>query len=154
MNHSVLTGGAEVLVWREVVNAAPAVCGTLPSSLPLAQSDFLAFDEEENPFVLFADVDLASNSVPLSVVVPPGALDLGWLVLDERHDGVADIYGDDRAQAWVSYLSGPDPAMSMSGREAFVLDNSCSFEGFVLPHRLFADGFESGDTSAWSSASR
>ena len=149
-NHSTLTAGAELVIWREVSGAAPAACGTLPPNLPLPQPDVLVFDEEENPLVAFADAGLATNAVSLDALLPPGVADLGWLVLDERHAGVVGLYGDDRAQAWVSYLSGSDPAASASGRETFVLDNTCSFEDFVLPHRVFADGFESGDTMAWS----
>lgn len=150
--HSKLTGGAELMVWREATGTGPVACGTLPASLPLEQRDILAFDEEENPLGLTAAFDLASNVVPLDQVVPPGVADLGWLVLDERHDGLQGVYGDDRAQAWVSYLSEAAPVASISGRETYVLDNTCSSEGFVLPQRVFADGFESGNTSAWSNA--
>ena len=148
-NVSNLIGSSELLVWRETVAGAPATCGGSPPGIPIAQPDLLAFDEEENPLVIFADIDLATNSVPIGGLLPPGLIDLGWLVLDERHDGVVGIYGDDRAQAWVTYLNADDPVASMVGRQTFVLDNGCGGQDFQLPHRIFADGFESGDSTAW-----
>ncbi len=153
-NHSVLTPGAELLIWRETIAGSAAACGgALPAGLPIAQSDVLVFDEEENPLSAWVGVDLATNSIGLGDFVPPGLADLGWLVLDERHSGVEGLYGDDRAQAWVTYLSGPDPITSRSGRETFVLDNICSDAEFLPPHRLFADGFETGDATLWSNVS-
>ncbi|MEM7582501.1 MAG: hypothetical protein AAF560_03905 [Acidobacteriota bacterium] len=152
-NHSTLAAGSELLVWRETIATAAATCGTLPAGLPIAQSDLLVFDEEENPLSVFADAELATNALALDGIVPPGVVELGWLVLDERHAGVESLYGDDRAQAWVTYLSGPDPVAMASGRETFVLDNTCTGNGFGLPHRIFADGFESGDTAMWTNIS-
>ncbi|MCP3958858.1 MAG: hypothetical protein GY719_13475 [bacterium] len=138
----------DLLVWRESTAGGPAACGNLPANLPIAQSDVLVFDEEENPLSILPDVGLVTNAVPVADVVPPGLADVGWLVLDERHPGVASLYGDDRAQAWVGYLSRPDLGLPFVGREAFALSGPCSAD-VLEPHRVFADGFESGDTSAW-----
>ncbi len=136
-----LTPAAELLVWREHAGGTTAACGGVPDGLPLAQNPLLVFDHEENPTSLAVAIDLATNRVPLTDL----AAGEGWIGLDESHEGVAALYGDDRAQAWVATL-GESALGPWVGHKAFQLTRSCE-----SVRRIFTSGFESGDTSEWSS---
>lgn len=144
----IMTMGAtmgDLVVWREHFGETTAVCGTNPAGIPLAQNDVLAFDHEENPRVLDPSLGLMTQTLPTFPFFP----EFGWAFFDEGHDGGQALYGDDLAQAWVGHREVLGGSLSWTGGPAAALESACSGAETVIPI-VFADGFESGDTSAWS----
>jgi hypothetical protein len=138
-------GGTDLLVWRDskVANPQAFVCGSNASWFPLAQTDVVAFDEQEQPtnlcfqgdnvspatggtetcFPLEAErVHVDGGNVIAADLTPPTPF--GWLYLNLNHTIIGDPFPG-IAQAWVT------TSMSAEGRyevgyDAIQLDNATS----------------------------
>jgi hypothetical protein len=136
-------GGTDLLVWRDskVANPQAFVCGQNASWFPLAQSDVVAFDEQEHPtnlcfqgdnvspatggtetcFPLEAErIHVQGGNVIAADMNPPTPF--GWLYLNLNHAITGDPFPG-VAQAWVT------TAMFAEGRyevgyDAIQLDNA------------------------------
>ena len=135
----------DLVVWREHFGATTAPCGTQPTGIPLDQNDILVFDHEENPALVSPALGLVTQTLDTAPYFP----DFGWALFDEGHDGAQAIYGDDLAQAWVAHREVLGGSTSFTGGRAAGLESACTGAENAIPI-LFVDGFESGDTSAWS----
>ena len=117
---------SDLVIWREAHipgtgSNQGVTCGTTPQGLPLAENPLFAFDDEENPVLATASSIWMTQRTPL--VLPAG---IGWLRFDGRHDGVQEIYGDDRAQAWVGKLVRLGVGGQRLATPAHPLDSTCS----------------------------
>jgi hypothetical protein len=153
----------DLLVWRDPTAAPLAaatglVCGVGPDWAPLPQNSVYCFDEEEN----LADVCVGQSCFPLAtqrVATGPSGIDTpfayGWcrydLGLEDEGAVTADIdFPGNIAQSYVTSVLQYD-TLSSVGLPAVLLRGACDeFAYTFLEMNLFRDGFESGDTSAWS----
>lgn len=79
----------------------------------------------------------------------------GWAWMSFRDDNVLPLFGDQRAQSWVTTLSdagvGTGSVGARHGTPLGTGADQCNNDLPIIPDpRVFADGFESGDTSGWS----
>ncbi|MEM9557029.1 MAG: hypothetical protein AAGC60_22415 [Acidobacteriota bacterium] len=138
------SGGTDLIVWRDSKSpdASGVSCASDPSWFPLAQSEVVAFDEEENPTVLcFDDGDISppldartcfpleTQRVPVGQVwaagdpVDPPA-ENGWLFLNLNHTlGVGSPFPG-IAQNWVTATMSASGLYSV-GLEAISLVSAC-----------------------------
>ena len=159
---------------------SPFNCALLwPSPFPLSTNQIAIFDAAENvelPEVIpFSPPPLPPGSELLpfpweagtvlvgSADLPVTALE-GWMFLNLNSTVTgSQVPHQPSMQAWIGIsTTGGSEALSYGyGLEAIALDNAGSFAELLLPvcdgspdptgcPPLFADGFESGDTSAWS----
>lgn len=146
VNGGAFTGGTDLIVWRDTKLAPTGPngkhnCTKDPSWYPLAQSDVVGFDEQENPtdlcfltdnfspaiggeqpcFPLATQrVSVASGNAVAEPIEPPSLF--GWLFLNLSHTVAGDLQPG-VAQAWV------ETTMSANGRfavgyQAIALDNA------------------------------
>jgi hypothetical protein len=146
-------GGTDLVVWRDskVNNPAAFNCGSNAGWFPLAQSDVVAFDEQEHPTNLCFQGDNVSPATggtetcfPLEaerVHVEGGNLiaadmnpptPFGWLYLNLNHSILGDPFPG-VAQAWVTTLLSAEGRYEV-GYDAIQLDNASTAVpgGFVL----------------------
>lgn len=159
----ILSGTGEMVVWRDPT-AAPAAsgsgfgCGIGPNWAPLPQDSVHCFDEEEN----FAEVCLDRDCFPLATqrtVLGAGGIDTPFprgfcilnLGLSDEGPISADIdFPGGVAQSFTSSMVHYDGLASV-GLPSMMLRSACeTATPSFLEINLFRDGFESGDTSAWS----
>lgn len=159
----ILSGTGEMVVWRDPT-AAPATpgsgfgCGIGPDWAPLAQDRVHCFDEEEN----FAEVCFDRDCFPLATqrtVLEAGGIETpfprGFCVLNlglSREGSVnADIdFAGGIAQSFVTSMVHYEGLASV-GLPSMMLRSACeTATPSFLEINLFRDGFESGNTSAWS----
>jgi hypothetical protein len=161
--HPTVEVATELVVWRDPT-AAPAaanglVCGVGPDWAPLPQNSVHCFDEEEN----LAEICLGDHCFPLAAQrVPVGGpkglenpFDYGWCRFDLGLEDERPVSGDKDfpggiAQSFVTSLMRYD-TLSTVGLPAVLLRGACqeTAQTFLEIH-IFRDGFESGNTSAWS----
>ena len=140
----------DVICWRDP--GKPALpqafpCGTLPAPYPLGQSEVLAFDEQESVQDLSGAVacPYATQRVAVGGANLPTSFSYGWLRLDLNTSTGSPA--DPIKQAYVGVVS-TYGAFAQTGHHAVPLDNALAPIGSLA--EIFLDGFESGDTSAWS----
>ncbi len=138
-------------------------CGEGPSWVGLNTDPIPCFDEQEN----FVEVCLTGDCLPLATQRTPvgdGDLatpfDAGWCRVDfttRDPDGGDDVdfpVGDpngELGQGWVGSLYSLDGVYS-GGLTAVQLSSACETAFGTNLLGLFRDGFESGDSSFWSSS--
>ncbi len=147
----------DVVVWRDSTTVAidgdGFPCGTGPGTgpdwHPLAQTEVACFDQRENS----VEICTGTECFPLEsqrVVLGEGTFDVpfaaGWCYLNLNAHG--DGFAGGLNQSWVGAITGVGAAAT--GRSAIALAHGCQDVDVRLIDELFADGFESGDTSAWS----
>jgi hypothetical protein len=145
VNGGTLTGGTDLLVWRDPKVPPTGAngkhhCGSDPAWFPLAQSQVASFDEQENPSELCDGTTcfpLAAQRVPTAsgnpIADPLAApAPFGWLYLNLNHSGGASLTGV--AQSWVSTTQSATGRFSV-GYHAIALDNASvsAAGGFLLP---------------------
>jgi hypothetical protein len=146
-NGGAFNGGTDLLVWRDTkvsataVDGGPYACGGPGPAgwFPLAQTDVVSFDEEENPTDQCAGPALSpvtgqmtcfplatqrihthgGNLIARDMVIPSN---FGWLFLNLNHQLVNDPFPA-RAQAWVSTVMDAEGRFSV-GFPAIQLDNA------------------------------
>ena len=140
------SGNTNVAVWRDTKLPPTGAngkhkCSAKPSWFPLAQSDVVAFDHEENPVDLCFLTDnvsppiggaqtcfpLAAQRASIDAGTPLGyPLDVpfssGWLYLNLNHTVVADPVPS-VAQAWVE-IAQDEQGRFATGFHALALDNA------------------------------
>jgi hypothetical protein len=138
------TGGTDLIVWRDgktTETGASAAC-LPPSWFPLAQTDVVGFDEQEQAEDLCQLDDIVSppfggeltcfpleaGRYPVHGVATIGAplnpsADFGWLYMNLNHTIAADPFPG-VAQAWVTTVMDADSRFSV-GFDAVALDNAC-----------------------------
>ena len=134
------------------------ICGKGPNWAPLPQNSVYCFDEQEN----LAQSCLDASCFPLAtqrVSVGPGGVDspfeLGWCRYDLGLARERPVSGDVDYPGGIaqSYLTSVAHYATYSsvGLPAVLLRSACSEASpTFLELNLFRDGFESGNTSAWS----
>ena len=158
----------DLVVWRDVstsdIETGPFyTCGEGPSWVPLNTDPMTCFDEQEN----FVEVCLTGDCLPVAaqrVAMGTGDLatpfDAGWCRVDlttRDPDGGDDVdypVGDpigEMGQGWVGALYTLGGLYS-GGLTAVQLDSACESSFGTNLLGLFRDGFESGDSSFWSSS--
>jgi hypothetical protein len=134
----------DLLVWRDTKRTTSGTngirpCGQSPAWFPLAHTDVVGFDNEENPADLCALPDntspaASSTCFPLATqrvnvkdgnalsakIKPP--FTAGWLYLNLNHEVSADPFPD-VAQSWVTVLRGTAGRFG-TGFDALQLDNA------------------------------
>ncbi len=148
-------GETQWLTWREPGGSISAVaCGTEPAGLPQLNPLFAVFDEQESVVAIEPAIpDVVTAFDAQAGTANP--FEDGWALMDFRDDNVMSIYGDQRAQSWVTTLSrssdGTFASGATHGTPIGTGADQCNNELPSLPDpRVFVDSFESGDTSAWS----
>jgi len=141
-NGGAFDGGTDLLVWRDskVANPQAFVCGSNASWFPLAQTDVVAFDEQEEVTYLCSEGDNVSPLTtgdacfPLEtqrIFVKGGNLvatdmnppaPFGWLYLNLNHALASDPYPG-VAQAWVTTAISAEGRFEV-GYDAIQLDNA------------------------------
>jgi hypothetical protein len=144
------TGGSwatDLICWRDAGTTPTGSggtfsCGGLPTPYPLGHAEVLAFDEQEMVQDLSAAVACPWAAQRVAVGGPdlPVGFSFGWLSLDLNTSTGAPL--DPIHQAYVAVIS--TNGIRQLGHHALPLDSA------LAPRNIFADGFESGDTSAWS----
>jgi hypothetical protein len=161
--HSPAQVATDLLVWRDPT-AAPAaanglVCGVGPDWAPLPQNSVYCFDESEN----LAETCLGDSCFPLAAqrVAVGGQsgfenpFDYGWCRFDLGLEDERPVSGDKDfpggiAQSYIASLMSYD-TLSTVGLPAVLLRGACQEAApTFLEIHIFRDGFESGNTSAWS----
>ena len=146
----------DLVVWRDSttadIDATGYPCGSGPGAgpdwHPLEQIQVACFDEEENTVDLCVGAECFSLESQRGVF---GTGDLavpyatGWCYLNLNIPG--DTFAGGLSQSWVGATLGA--GVAASGRSAAVFAHACQELDVKLPEELFADGFESGDTSIW-----
>lgn len=159
-----LNGGAvsktDFVVWRDSTSLSlwTYPCGTSPEWFPIRETEVVCFDESEDSVQLCSGAGnpacfpLATQRVPSSGLGMP--FDFGWCRMNLNHT-CSGCYGGgfgpeyDVAQSYVAVLH-KTPGLYAGGLPAVELATACDLS---LPFPwIFFDDFESGDTSAWSSA--
>ena len=157
----------ELVVWRDASSSDVDTfytCGEGPSWVGLNTDPMTCFDEQENS----VEVCLSGECLPLAtqrVAVGSGDLappfDAGWCRVDfttRDPDGGDDVdypVGDpigEMGQGWVGTLYSLDGLYS-GGLTSVQLSSACDSAFGINLLGLFRDGFESGDSSFWSSSS-
>ena len=131
----------DLLVWRDTKKTpAKITCGSSPSWFPLADTDLVAFDTEENPTEVCALADgnspaATSSCFPLATqrtnvrngnalagkMKPPA--NAGWLFLNLNHTVSGDLLPG-VAQAWVVATRTSGDGRLSNGTNAIQLDNA------------------------------
>ena len=131
----------DLLVWRDTKKTpAKITCGSSPSWFPLADTDLVAFDTEENPTEVCALADgnspaATSSCFPLATqrtnvrngntlagkMKPPA--NAGWLFLNLNHTVSGDLLPG-VAQAWVIATRTSGDGRLSNGTNAIQLDNA------------------------------
>jgi hypothetical protein len=132
----------DLLVWRDTkTTPAKVTCGaTRPSWFPLADTDVVAFDTEENPtdecalasanspaasstcFPLATQrVNLRNGNAIAAKIKPPA--NAGWLFLNLNHTVSGDVFPG-VAQAWVIATRTSGDGRLSNGTNAIQLDNA------------------------------
>ncbi len=149
----------ELLVWRERSGPPASVaCGTTPGGIPIASPEALWFDEQESVVLGAPSMPLATQAFKVSED-GGNPYNFGFGFLNLQHDGLDPIYNDGLAQGWVTVVHRASGLYDVAAH-AVPFDSLCPQSGvlffppspFVTPTipGLFGDGFESGDTSAWT----
>ena len=153
--------GNNLLVWRDSTQAQPNLqgydCAEGPPWLPLDETSVLCFDEEESFVELCAEGEtcfpLETQRVFMRGEDLPIPYLFGWCQLDLNHDDdfVGDVdfptAGSPVAQSYVAVLH--DQSGVFGGiTQGVSLGGACHLPTSFSD--IFIDGFESGDTSAWS----
>ena len=144
----------DLLVWRDTKKTpAKITCGSSPSWFPLADTDLVAFDTEENPTEVCALADgnspaATSSCFPLATqrtnvrngnalagkMKPPA--NAGWLFLNLSHTVSGDLLPG-VAQAWVVATRTSGDGRLSNGTNAIQLDNALSpnqaGDGVLIP---------------------
>jgi hypothetical protein len=149
VNGGAFSGGTNLLVWRDTKTNpgppgsanGPRTCGTFPSWFPLAQTDVVSFDEQENPTdQCFLEDNVAppiggvqtcfplatqrietggGNIVAEDMNIPTP---FGWLYLNLNYTLTGDPFPG-KAQAWVTTIMDASGRFSV-GYPAIQLDNA------------------------------
>lgn len=157
-----------LVVWRDPKRGvSPFACGVTPAPYPLGQNQIAVFDEDENAEL--QDINpfpWAANNVRLNGTGFPVTPSAGWLYLNLNAPVAgSSVPFEPVMQNYVGITkSGAVAGGAVSlGLLAFPLDSALEPVDLNLPVcdgtpdpagcgslPLFTDGFESGDTSAWS----
>jgi hypothetical protein len=169
-------GDTDLVVWRDsrrTIN--PFTCGTTPPPFPLSQNQIVLFDEQETPEVPATSPfspPLPGTVIPFAAEAQrttvggaslPASFASGWLYLDLNTAlAASQVPFGPITQNWVVALTDVEGQFSV-GFDAFQLDNVLAPLDQTLPicdgdpdpaacvgAVIFADGFESGNTLAWS----
>ncbi len=130
-----VTDQTDLIVWRDTKLApSRAKCGSSPAWEPMAQTQLLLFDQEENPELPAGapavPFPLASNRVQVGAITLPTALAQGWLFSNLNADtGGLPAFGA-TAQSWITVVS---PFGLGVSQEAFALDNASAPSGATIP---------------------
>lgn len=153
----------ELVVWRDPTASPPTAaqgftCGVGPDWDPLPQNSVYCFDEEENLIescrgescFALATQRVASGAGGVDTPFAAGwcRFDLG-LADEGQVSGDVDFPGG-LAQSYLTTLLHYD-TLSTVGLPAVLLRGACDAPATTfLENLVFVDGFESGDTQAWS----
>ncbi len=153
----------DVIVWRDSTandqSTGGYSCGTGPDWYPLGQTNVVCFNQTEGAVELCSD----SSCLPLEsqrLELGSGGLDLafdsGWCYLNLNvpgevitRDGDLPPVPHDVTQSWVGATGRGGGTVVAGGLNAVALAHACADVSPVILN-IFADSFESGDTSAWS----
>ncbi|MEM7048253.1 MAG: hypothetical protein AAF604_01280 [Acidobacteriota bacterium] len=135
-------GGTDLICWRDPkVSGSPFACGSLPSPIPLGQSQVVIFDEEENPEIV-PESRISPGEEEDEILVCPycaqrRAVDFttpnnGWLFLNLNHTLAAGDPTGGIAQAWVTTIMSAEGRYSV-GFDAISLVSACSDLDILLP---------------------
>ena len=138
-------------------------CGSGPDSgpdwQPLSQTQVVCFNQTEGAVEICSDADcfpletqrLALGSGDLDVPFTAGwcQLDLNLAGEPISRDGSRPPVPPEVAQSWVGATVRGGNAVA-GGLNATVLSHACQDVSPTIPVNLFVDGFESGDTSTWT----
>ncbi len=147
----------DLVVWRDStvvdIDSGGYTCGAGPDAgpewHPQGQTQVVCFDESESTVEICADSEcfpLESQRVELGDDDFAVTFAAGWCYLNLNTPG--DLFAGGLTQSWVGATLGA--GTTASGRSAVTLAHACQEVNVKLVDDLFADGFESGDTSAWS----
>ncbi|HEX3556702.1 MAG TPA: hypothetical protein VIA62_26065 [Thermoanaerobaculia bacterium] len=140
LSSGAFTEGTDLIVWRDSGQVTkPFPCGLRPSWYPLLLSTYLAFDEEENPFLpptfpisaqppLPAPSQLPAEANRLQVGTEPLPVpfDFGWIYLHLGHFQSGSAF--DPSQGWVGVAMKAGGRFSV-GFGATPLSNGCQPNG-------------------------
>ncbi len=153
----------DVIVWRDSTaddqNNSGYTCGTGPGWYPLGQTNVVCFNQTEAAVELCGD----SSCLPLEsqrLQLGTGDFDLafssGWCYLNLNIPGEVISRGGgfppeppEVTQSWVGATVRGGGVVA-GGLNAVALAHACVDLSPTISLKIFIDGFESGDTSAWS----
>ena len=151
----------DLVVWRDsTANNQPTggfSCDTGPDWKPLGQSAVVCFDQSENLMELCDGSDcfpLESQQVELGSGELQVPWSTGWCFVgtdftDTGVTGDVDFPGN-VVQSWIG-ATVRDAGITAGGYHSIAFSHPCEASlSFAVLEPLFSDGFESGDTSAWS----
>ncbi|MEM7480771.1 MAG: hypothetical protein AAF481_06330 [Acidobacteriota bacterium] len=141
LNGGVFSGGTDLICWRDAkVQINPFACGGVPNPFPLAQTQVVIFDEEENP-ELVPESRISPGNEEEEILVCPweaqrravdfATPDFGWLYLN-LNTTVAGAGVNPIAQAWVTAVMSAEGRYSV-GFDAITLSSACSDADITLP---------------------
>jgi hypothetical protein len=135
LNGGAFSGGTEAIAWREVGGQTqPFACGQYPSWFPVAQRQFVVFDEEEHPDVptvcpfecppttTFSPFPGAASRTKVGGPNLPVPYNFGWLFLDLNP--VRFEAGEPFQQSWMGTIHSARGRFSV-GLAATPLDSGC-----------------------------
>lgn len=139
LNGAGFDGGTDLLVWRDSTRslAGRLACGGAPAWFPLAQTQIVVFDEEENPVVESTPPVSGVPEAPQLVAFPleaqrttvggpdlPVPFENGWLYLDLNQGPNPFAVDPFSSQSWVEAVYRAEGRYSLAV-DAIALDSAC-----------------------------
>ncbi len=153
----------DLIVWRDSTaddqNGNGYLCAVGPGWLPLEETNVVCFNQTENAVELCTDsacFPLESQRLELGTGDLDVAFNAGWCTLNlnvpsaisrAAEPPVPDVV----TQSWVGATVRGGNVVA-GGLNAVALAHACQDSNEALEVNIFADGFESGDFTLWSTA--